>query len=121
MNRFKHILFFENDDDFTAWALDPNPVFKHTYQTDDLFQSSSTLPNVNLDALKHKTEGHLVFDFDFKEDYYKELEKGTLFCIKDNNSTIFERKVISYRAASLRVENLIDYVESEEITSRLHK
>lgn len=113
MNRKGRILFFENDEEFTTWALNPNPIIEQTYKTDDRYQSTGTLPNVNLDVMKHKTKGMLVSYYDLTSEYYDEVNKGTLFCIKDPFSDVFERKVIRH---GVPVDNLIRYYMSEEKT-----
>lgn len=81
MERKKNIIYFESDDEFLDYCIIKMPVVREN---------------------KHCK----YIDFDFSKEYLKELEKGTRFCIKDENSLITKREAVTFRTESKRIENL---------------
>lgn len=81
MNRIKNTIYFDSDDEFLDFALDPRPVIK---------------------------EGkHCKYtDFNFTKTYQNEVDNGIRFCIKDERSQIEKHQAISYRTITKKVENL---------------
>lgn len=78
------ICIFDNDDDFVTFAID-------------------TTPRIH----KEDKDGVYWFDFGHTNAYDKYLDDGYLFYIKDPNSKIKKRRMISYRTVSLDVQNLV--------------
>lgn len=116
MKRRNNIIFFENDDEFISWALISKSIFKQSYKAEGNFQSSCTDPDINLDIMENRAKGPLYFDFDFTQDYYDELDKGTLFCIKHYDTAEYGVKAVTRRLITGHVSNLIEYMGSEDLT-----
>lgn len=82
-----NILVFENDAEFEDFAVDPQ-----------LIVSKMNIGN---------NQEILYTDFNFTHDYYKAIEEGKMFEIKDKNSRIMKNGDISYRTITKKVENLV--------------
>ena len=118
MKRRGNIFYFEDDEEFISWALISKSIFKQSNKPDGYFQSSCSDPDINLDIMERRTKGPLYFDFDFTQDYYDELDKGTLFCIKHYDTAEYGVKAVTRRLITGHVSNLIEYMGSEELTER---
>lgn len=81
MTRKDNIIYFDSDDEFLDFCVVQAPVIREG---------------------KH---GKYI-DFDLTSTYKNELEKGTRFCIKDEDSIITKRGMVSYRTESKEVQNL---------------
>lgn len=81
MTRKDNIIYFDSDDEFLDFCVMPTPV------------------------IREGNHGKYI-DFDFTSMYKNELEKGTRFCIKDEDSLIAKRGMVTYRTESKEVQNL---------------
>ncbi len=80
MKRLNNTIYFDSDEDFLGF-VSPKLVIregKHCKYT----------------------------DLAFSDEYQNELDKGTRFCIKDENSVIYKRKAVNERMETKNVENL---------------
>lgn len=78
------IIVFDNDSEFEEFAIN--------------------------DTLYYKMSGdHAYYDWDFSGDYLAELEKNTLFFIKDKNSDIVRRDACTFNIISKPVKNVKRY------------
>ena len=77
------VMIFENDAEFEDFAINPQYVVK----TSD--------------------KGTHYFTWDFTDMYKEEKEKGTIFCISDENSLIRKRQACTFGIISKPVD--IDY------------
>ena len=116
MNSAGNIIYFENDEEFVSWALISKSIFKRPNKTDSYFHTSCSDPNINLDIIEQRAKGPLYFDFDFTQDYYDELDKGTLFCIKHYDTAEYGVKAVTRQLITSHVCNLIEYMGSEDMT-----
>lgn len=81
MNRSKNTIYFDSDDEFLTFCVDPRPVIR-------------------------KGKHAKYVDFNFTKHYKDELDNGTRFCIKDENSVITKRGAVTFMTESKAVENL---------------
>lgn len=81
MERKDNVIYFDSDDEFLNFCVLQAPIIREG---------------------KH---GKYV-DFSFTNHYQKELDKGTRFCIKDEDSLITKRGVVTYKTESKPVQNL---------------
>lgn len=81
MTRKNNTIYFDSDEDFFDFCVVKAPIIRQG---------------------KH---GKYV-DFKFTDMYEKELNNGTRFCIKDENSLIAKRGVVTYMTESKEVKNL---------------
>lgn len=83
------IMYFNNDDDFYCFCVNPNIIISEYTRTDG-------------------TTGH-VFDWDFTQTYKNAVENGTRFIIKDENSQICKHGAVSFHTCTKNVDNLEPY------------
>lgn len=83
-------MYFANDDEFYQYCIDPNPVFN----TDEIEKGLSQI---------------LSFTYDFTKAYYKAIEDGIKFVIKDPKSVIAKRGCVNHRTINKPVQNLEPY------------
>lgn len=81
MYRVNNTIYFDSDDEFMDFALDRRLVIR-------------------------EGEHCKYTDFNFTSTYQKEVDNGTRFCIKDENSQIEKRQAISYLSNTKYVDNL---------------
>lgn len=79
-----NIIYFNNDNEFYDWAVNPNPVIN---------RSQTGIP---------------YFYFDTTKNYQDALNSGKKFCIKDKNSLIKKRGCCCYRSCVIPIENIVD-------------
>ena len=79
------IRYFENDDDFYNYCVDPRIV-----------------------PMK-SDEGFYYTTFNFTPQYLSDVDNGVVFIIKDVNSKIFKHKTVSVGLMNKRVQNLEQY------------
>ena len=84
-------IYFDNDDDFYAFSVNPTLVTKEFVDA-----------NGNV--------GYYC-DFDFTPQYYDAVNAGKKFIIKDENSNIYKHQAVSFRTISKPVSNLGYYYE----------
>ena len=77
--------FFENDDEFYNYAVDPRII-----------------------PMK-SDEGFYYTTFNFTPQYLSDVDNGVVFVIKDVNSKIFKHKAVSVGIMNKRVQNLEQY------------
>lgn len=87
-------MFFDCDNDFYEFSINPNPIFN----TKDYEEGLSK---------------YLTFTYDFSEAYYDAINNGITFVIKDPNSAITKHNCISHRTITKPVQNLEPYMGSE--------
>jgi hypothetical protein len=80
-----NIIYFDNDEEFYEWALDP------------------TL------KIRENDNGTLYYDIDFSREYENAIAKDQHFVIKDENSVIEKRQSISYKLITKPIKNLDTY------------
>ena len=81
MKRKDNIIYFDSDDEFFSFCVVPHLV------------------------LREGKHGKYT-DFNFTKNYKEELDKGTRFCIKDENSLITKRGMVTLGIESKKVDNL---------------
>lgn len=81
MTRKNNTIYFDSDDDFFAYCVDPRPVIREG---------------------KHG----MYIDFNFTKKYQKDLDEGIRFCIKDENSLIEKHQMVTFMTESKEVKNL---------------
>lgn len=86
-----NILFFNNDDEFTEFSIDPTLVAK-------------CIERKNGDKIWY-------YDFNFSKLYNDAVAQGKKFTIKDPNSRIMKNGDIGYKLVTKPVENLEEYIE----------
>lgn len=102
-----NILFFENDDEFADFCIAPYAI------------------------VKRSERGYLYYEGEFSEMYFKAIEEGKKFVIKDEDSKVYKRSSVSGRVFAkseldgevyisdrtclvqldLDIDNFIDYFE----------
>lgn len=83
-------MYFDTDDDFYNFCVEPSIV-----------QKERTLKNG--ESLKS-------FDFNFTWDYNDAINNNVMFIIKDPNSQIYKNQAVSYRTITKPVSNLEEYL-----------
>lgn len=83
------IRYFENDDDFYNYCVDPRIV-----------------------PMK-SDEGFYYTTFNFTPQYISDVDNGVKFVIKDVNSKIFKHKVVCVGLMNKRVQNLEQYFDED--------
>ena len=81
MNRVRNTIYFDSDDEFMDFAVDQHPVIRQGKRCK-------------------------YTDFNFTTMYQKEVDNGTRFCIKDDNSQIEKHQAVSFMSNTKEVENL---------------
>lgn len=81
-----NVLYFDDDDDFTRFCMDPDIK---TYEYTD-------------------AEGNVKYkaDYEFSPSYKSAIEKGTTFVILDPNSRILKNGDLTYRSTTKTIDNL---------------
>lgn len=85
-----NIIYFDSDEDFYKFCVVPELI---TIECD-------------IDGVKH-----YYYDFDFSYLYKDAIKQGKHFIIKDENSSIFKNKTISYRTITKPIQNLYQYFD----------
>lgn len=80
-----NIIYFDNDDEFYEWALDPTLKFKRS------------------------ENGTLYYDVDFSKEYERAINEDKHFVICDEDSVIEKNQSISYKLVTKEVKNLDTY------------
>lgn len=83
------IRYFENDDDFYNYCVDPRIV-----------------------PMK-SDEGFYYTTFNFTPQYISDVDNGVKFIIKDVNSKIFKHKAVCVGLMNKRVQNLEQYFDED--------
>lgn len=83
------IRYFENDDDFYNYCVDPRIV-----------------------PMK-SDEGFYYTTFNFTPQYISDVDNGVKFVIKDVNSKIFKHKAVCVGLMNKRVQNLEQYFDED--------
>ncbi len=83
------IRYFENDDDFYNYCVDPRIV-----------------------PMK-SDEGFYYTTFNFTPQYISDVDDGVKFVIKDVNSKIFKHKAVCVGLMNKRVQNLEQYFDED--------
>ena len=83
------IRYFDNDDDFYNYCVDPRIV-----------------------PMKSK-EGFYYTTFNFTPQYRSDVNDGVKFVIKDPNSKIFKRQAVCVGLMNKRVQNLEQYFDED--------
>lgn len=84
------IMFFDTDDDFYQFCIDPSPKFN----TDDIDAGLATV---------------LSYTYDFTKSYYDAIADGIKFVIKDPKSVISKHGSVHHRLINKPVQNLEPY------------
>lgn len=86
-NKKKQVIrYFDNDDDFYNYCVDPRIV-----------------------PMKDEEEDFYYTTFNFTPQYISDVNDGVKFIIKDVDSKIFKRQVVSLGLMNKRVQNLEQY------------
>jgi hypothetical protein len=89
-NSDKTTIYFESDDEFLKWALNPEIKLKDS-----------------------DVSGMTYFDIDFTDDYMSALKAGKHFVIMDDDSKICRRKAVTLGTVSKKVQNIDPYFYDE--------
>jgi len=81
-NGYGNVIYFDNDDDFYKFSVEPILIQKMT--------------DTGID----------YFDFNFSPGYSDALDNCKCFIIKDKNSNIYKHKCVSYKTISKPINNL---------------
>ena len=84
-------IFFDNDDDFTMFAIDP------TLKAREVIAPDGTVS--------------YACDWDFSWAYKNAIANNKIFVIKDPNSRILKNGDLGYRATTKKINNVEPYFE----------
>ena len=85
----QNTLYFNNDDEFYRFCINPNIVIYQEIDNDDMC--------------------HNVFTANTSDIYNSCVKSGTKFIIKDPKSRILKNKCISYKTITIPIENVEPY------------
>lgn len=88
-NKNEKIMYFDNDDDLAIFCI--NPELK-------VYTTKTTLGDVITLA-----------DYDFTPQYYKALDDGIMFCVKDKNSRLNKNGLLAYKTCTKKINNIVPY------------
>lgn len=73
---------FKNDEDFIAFAINPDPIYQ-------------------------EIEGTTYYSFNLSDNYYNCIKKNITFVIEDPHSSIRKNKEFTYRLVTFKIKNIV--------------